>query len=377
MTNKPIRLSHSASTRYSDCARSYKYHYIDNLRQDVQSSALLFGTSIDKAGEHYTLTRNFEESIDLFNRTWQTQNINGTDEDLRFLLNFTYSDKDLDTELLKAEDWHVLSDHFNIEPDQVEDALKETIYNKSSDGYAQLSDTNKGLFNYANWLCLKRKGYLMLKEFKSIVDENVEEVLGTQVKVDLENENGDSVVGFIDFVFKWKGIDKPVIFDLKTAGREYEEDAVTKSPQLSLYVYSVSANYQDTRTCGFIVLNKNINKNKKKKCSVCGNDGSGGRFKTCDAITSTDAKGKDVRCNGEWIETIYPKAKTQILINEVSEVLVSRVVENFDEVNKGIKAEVFPRNFQNCIKYGSIKCSFYEKCHANSDVGLTVKKEDT
>jgi hypothetical protein len=371
-----IRLSHSAVTRYTDCGKSYQYHYIDRLRADVQSSALLFGTAVDKAGEHYALTRNFTETMELFNKTWQTQNINGIDEDLRFLLNFTYSDKDLDTDLLKVEDWKELS-ATSIDDQDIEEALKEVIYNKSSMGYAGLTVEDKSLFNYANWLCLKRKGYLMLKEFKTIVDDNVEEVLGTQVKVDLINENGDSVIGYIDFVFKWKGIDKPVIFDLKTAGREYEDDAVKKSAQLSLYVYSVSANYQDTRTCGFIVLNKNINKNKKKKCSVCANDGSGGRHKTCDAVSGQDAKGKDVRCNGEWIETIYPKAKSQILVAEVSEVLVTRVVENFDEVNKAIKAEVFPRNFANCVKYGSIKCSFYDKCHSNSDVGLVMKPEDT
>jgi hypothetical protein len=330
---------------------------------------------VDKAGEHYALSRNFDETIELFNKTWQTQNINGTDEDLRFLLNFTYSDKDLDTDLLKVEDWHILTEHFNIEPEDTEQRLKEVIYNKSSMGYAQLSNDDKGVFNYANWLCLKRKGFLMLKEFKTVVDENVEEVLGTQVKVDLVNENGDSVIGFIDFVFRWKGIDKPVVFDLKTAGREYDDDAVKKSPQLSLYVFAVSERFENTRHCGFLVLNKNINKNKKKKCSVCANDGTGGRHKTCDAITSTDSKGKDVRCNGEWIETIYPKAKSQILVDTVSEVVVANVVENFDEIQKAIKAEIFPRNWGNCIKYGSIKCSFYEKCHSNSDDGL-VKKED-
>jgi hypothetical protein len=82
-----------------------------------------------------------------------------------------------------------------------------------------------------------------------------------------------------------------------------------------------------------------------------------------------------VRCGGEWIEKIYPKAKSQILVETVSEVLVSRVVENFDEVNRAIKAEVFPRNFANCIKFGSIRCSFYDLCHNNTEVGLT-KKED-
>lgn len=373
----PIRLSHSASTKYSECGKSYEYHYIKKLRSSVQSSALLYGTAIDRASEHYALSKNFTETIDIFNKTWQTQNINGVDEDLRFLLNFTYSDKDLDTDLLKADDWQNLITLTGWDKDNgIEETLKEVIYNKSSVGYANLDMTEKKLFNYANWLCLKRKGYLMLKEFKKIFDENVEEVLGTQVKIDLENENGDSVVGFIDFVFKWKGIDKPVIFDLKTAGREYEEDAVKKSPQLSLYVFSKSADYQDTRNCGFIVLNKNIQKNKKKKCSVCGNDGSGGRHKTCDAITSTDAKGKDVRCNGDWIETIYPVAKSQILVESVSEVLVDRVVENFNEIAKAVKAEVFPRNFGNCIKYGSIKCQFYDLCHNNTEAGL-IRKEDT
>jgi len=372
-----IRLSHSAATRYTDCARSYKFHYIENLRQEVQSSALLFGTSIDKAGEHYALTKDFPATLELFDKTWQTQTINGKEEDLRFLLNFTYSDKDLDTDLLKADDWQTLSEHFSISSDTIEEALKEVIYTKASVGYAYLNNEDKGIFNYANWLCLRRKGILMLKEFKRVFDENVEDVLGTQVKVDLVNENGDSVIGYIDFVFKWKGIDKPVIFDLKTAGREYDDDAVSKSPQLSLYVYAVSEQFDNTRQCGFLVLNKNIQKNKKKKCSVCDNDGSGGRHKTCDAITSTDAKGKDVRCNGEWIETIYPKAKSQVLLETVSEVLVTRVVENFNEINRAIKAEVFPRNFSNCFKFnGAVKCSFYDLCHSNSEVGLIKKEQE-
>jgi hypothetical protein len=364
-----IRLSHSASTKYTDCPKSYQYHYIEKFRAEVQSSALLFGTAIDKSAEHYALTKNFDETIEVFEKTWQTQNINGVDEDLRFLLNFTYSDKDLDTDLLKKDDWNILSEHFHITSDNIEEALKEVIYTKASTGYAYLNNQDKSIFNYANWLCLKRKGKLMLREFKNIFDGNVEQVLGSQVKVDLENESGDSVVGFIDFVVKWKGIDKPIIIDLKTAGREYDEDAVKKSPQLSLYVYAVSEKYEGTRECGFIVLNKNINKNKHKKCKECGHDGTGGRHKTCDNTI------EGVRCNGEWKETIYPKAKSQILISSVSEVLVERVVENFNEVNKAIKAEVFPRNLSNCIKYGSIKCSFYDICHSNSEAGL-IKKED-
>lgn len=365
-----IKLSHSAATKYSDCAKSYEYHYIKKYRAEVQSSALLFGTAIDRAAEHYATTKNFDETVEVFNKTWQTQTVNGKEEDLRFLLNFTYSDKDLDADLLSKEDWELLhSEYGNDKIEDVQEFLKEIIYNKGTVGYANLDPADQKLFNYANWLCLKRKGRLMLKEFKKFFDANVEEVLGCQVKIDLENENGDAVQGFIDFVFKLKGYDKPVIIDLKTAGREYEDDAVKKSPQLSLYVYAASSQFDNTRTCGFVVLNKNIQKNKKKKCGLCGKDGSGQRHKTCDA----EIEGN--RCGGAWVETIYPTAKTQVLIEEVSEVLAQRVIENMDEVNKAIKAEVFPRNFSNCIKYGSIKCPYYSLCHENKMEGVIIKEE--
>ena len=366
-----LKLSHSASTKYQECAKAYEYHYIKRYRQKVQSSPLLFGTAIDKAGEHYALTKDFDATLKVFDDTWLTQNIGGKDEDLRFLLNFTYSDRDLDTDLLKSEDWESMVEDLGLDPDDFEEALKEVVYEKSSVGFKNLTDQQKKIFNYSNWLCLKRKGILMLKEFKRVFDENVEEVLGTQVKVDLENENGDAVVGFADFVFKWKGIEKPIVFDLKTAGREYDEDAVSKSPQLSLYVFSLSHQYSDTRNAGFIVLGKNINKNKTKKCALCSKDGTGQRHKTCDAVVN------GARCNGEWIEKLFPKAKSQVLIETVSEILVERVVENFNEVNKAIKAEIFPRNFSNCIKYnGAIKCAFYDLCHANSMENLECKKED-
>lgn len=362
-----IRLSHSASSRYQECPRSYKYHYIQNYRPVVQSSALLFGTAIDKSAEHYALTKDFHETLKVFADSWQTQNISGVDTDIRFMLNFTYSDRDMDLDLINQDDWSELREHCN---EYADTELEKVRGRKKEVGFKGLTNEEKKLFNFANWLCLKRKGQYMLREFKHVFDKNVEEVLGTQVKVDLENDNGDSVVGFADFVFKWKGIEKPVVFDLKTSGIEYAEDSVTTSPQLSLYVFSLSDKYQDTRNAGYLVLNKNINKNKSKVCAVCSKDGSGQRHKTCDAAIN------GVRCNGEWIETVNPEARSQVIINSVSEVLVDRVVENFNEIAKAVKAEVFPRCFQSCIKYnGTVKCAFYDVCHSNSLEGLEVKEK--
>ena len=369
-----IKLSHSAATKYVDCPKSYQYHYLKKYRSTVQSSALLFGTSIDKAAEHYAQTKNFDEALEVFNSTWQTQEINGKATDLRFLLDFTYSEKDLDTDLLKKEDWEALEKDTKIKSEHeklsTEDALNEVLDNKSELGYKDLSHEDKEIYNYANWLCLKRKGRLMLKEFKRVFDENVEEVLGTQVKIELEDSDKNQVTGFIDLVVRWKGKSKPVILDLKTAGREYDDDAVQKSPQLSLYVFSASSKYENTRECGFIVLNKNINKNKHKKCVKCSHDGTGERFKTCNNVVD------GVRCNGEWKTTIYPKAHSQILIEEINEVLTENVVENFNEVAKGIKAEVFPRNFSNCLKYGSVKCPFHNLCHKGTMDEIVCKEKE-
>ena len=367
-----IRLSHSASSRYQECPRSYKYHYVMNYRPTVQSSALLFGTAIDKSAEHYATTKDFHETIKIFNDTWKEQEISGKLTDLRFLLNFTYSNRDLDLDLLKKEDFDELTGNTGCAD---LDTLERIIHDKGIVGYKELQDEHKLVFNYANWLCLKRKGHFMLKEFKRVFDENVEEVLGTQVKIDLEDENGNSVVGFADFVFKWKGQEKPVVFDLKTSGIEYEEDAVVKSPQLGLYVFSLSEKYENTRAAGFLVLNKNISKNKTKKCKECGKDCTGSRVKTCDAIEQKTANGKDIRCNGEFIETMYPVARSQVLINDINEHFVETVVENFNEVQKAIQAEVFPRCFSNCYKYNNtVRCAFYSICHEGKFEDLEVKE---
>lgn len=359
-----LKLSHSATNRYTDCAQSYKYHYIDGYRAKVQSSALLFGSAIDRAAEHYAISRNFEETIDVFKKTWQIQEINKKSEDLRFLLNFTYSDRDMDLELLKFEDW--------LELEKVDSHPKENIQKvvdkKKKVGYKYLKKEEKVFFNFTNWLCLKHKGLYMLIEFKDIFDKNVEEVLGTQVKIDLENDNDDSVTGFADLVVRWRGIKKPVVIDLKTSSIDYQDDSIKTSAQLSLYVFSLSEKYENTRNAGYIVLNKNIQKNKTKICKKCGYDGSGKQHKTCDNLVD------EKRCHGEWLEVINPKARSQVIIDEISEIMAERTIENFDMVNKSIKAEIFPRNFNSCYRFNNtVRCQFYEICHSK-DYTEVIKK---
>lgn len=360
------RLSHSQANKYLECGKAYEYHYIDKLRPLEQSAALLFGTAIDKSGEHYLINRNVEEALNVFYKLWETQDINGKPTELKLSTKIVYGNNDFDAELLDESDHKLITEVSGNE--NVLQHLENIYTSKEAVGFKYLEEKDKVVLNLSNWLCLRKKGKYMLTAFMKQVDDNVLEVLGTQVKAELENSSGDSVIGYLDFVVRWKGEEEPVIFDLKTSAREYKSDSVVTKPQLPLYVFALKHKFENTNRAGYIVLNKNLNKNRIKTCSKCGFDGTGQRHKTC----SNEIDG--VRCHGSWNETINPSANVQVIIDTVPELIQQRVAENFDVVNKGIKAEVFPRNFESCIKYGTIKCAFYDICHSNNTEGL-IKEE--
>lgn len=373
------RLSHSAVNRYLECPTSYKYHYIDKYRGSVQSSALLYGTAIDKATESYAQKRDFKTAFEVFDKYWKQQEVNGTYTTLYNNTEMVYGNNDLDIDLLSESGNKLIAETYSLA--NVLETVNHIVETKEQIGFKKLTDGDKLILNHVNWLCMEKKGYLMLGKFIEWFDENVEEVLGTQDKIDLVSGD-DSVIGYADLVVKLKGYDKPVILDIKTAGRAYDYDAVTKSPQLALYVYSLKHKYDNTNTAGFVVLHKNILKTKTKICKTCGNDGSGASHKKCakETVVGIIEKGKNKgqdkleRCNGEWNITIEFDVGMQVLVNEISDLLQENVLENYDHVDRGIKAEVFPRNYGSCIKYGTIRCDFYDICHAG-DYSKVCKKD--
>jgi hypothetical protein len=356
------RLSHSSLNRYLSCPKSYELHYLKRLRPTKQSAALLFGSAIDKASEVYASTRDILTATFAFNKTWLNQKINDVETDLRTCTDIVYSNSDIDTELLSSFHW----DAMEIDRKVFELAVSK----KDSDGFDNLSKGEKLIINRVAWECMSFKGMLMITKFAEIFDENVEEVLGSQVPIDLTNEEGDAVTGFADFVFKWKGREQPIVFDLKTSGIRYEDDSVLTSPQLTLYVHGLREKFNNTNTAGYLVLHKRVIKNKTKVCKVCNYNGTGKNFKTC----NNDVNGS--RCGGEWNEVLRPEIGYQVIIDDIPSILEERVLENFTEVNHGIKSQVFPRNFSSCIKYnGTVTCEFYNLCHHKDGKGLCEKTQ--
>lgn len=360
-TMKTNRLSHSSTSKFQDCPKAFDFHYNHNLRGVNQSAALLFGSAIDASTGALLEGKTLEEAKEVFLENWLEAKVNGVLTKLPEFTKIVYANTDFDVDLLTSEDMDKLKLHRKVT--DAHEALLEVKKSKDYFSWDGLEEDDKRFWNLANWLSLRRKGYLMLDAFQSKVMPMIEEVLGVQVKVELKNEDGDSVIGYADLVARMKGCAKPVVLDVKTSAREYDKDSVLVSPQLTLYVHDLSEKYEDTRHAGFIVLHKNVKKNKTKKCATCGSDGTGKKHRSC----PEEVDGK--RCDGEWENTVDPEVYVQVLIDEIPTQTENIVIENIDYINQAIKNGIFTRNLTSCIKpYG--KCVFYNLCYRNSSEGL-------
>lgn len=368
------KLSHSQATKYMNCGQAYKFHYIDRIRPTTSHAALMFGTALDRAtgvllqpGDE---KRAPEEIFDYF---WRFQEVNGEQRYLTTLETLVYAKTDWDEELLTDEDF--------VKTGTTKEEILALVKKRNTEGFDTLRPEDKQQVNHAFWLCLKAKGHLMIDAFRRKVMPRLKTVLDTQKSIKLENEEGDSVIGYIDLIADVEG-HGIVVLDVKTSARAYdEENSVIFSPQLSLYVHAVYEEYQ-TRKAGFIVLNKAVIKNRKKICKVCGYNGSGGRAKTCDQETLQIIESKKgpvekmTRCNGEWDETIDPDIYVQFLVEEIPLATEELVIDNISDINEAIKKGIYTKNLANCTQNYGRPCDYINLCYKNDMHGLEkiVKK---
>jgi hypothetical protein len=376
--SKINRLSHSAVGKFQTCAKAYQFHYIDKIRSTVTHSALPFGSAVDAAvgalledhknGNVDELGQSYEG---IFIKNWREGKIGNSVVSLFDNPDLVYAAADLDTKLFNDKDWlQILTAGQNVYlglnafKGVTSEAITETydmiLSEKESKGWDNVPVNARKFYNYVNWLCLAKKGVLMLETYRKEVLPKIKKVLAIQKEIKIENDVGDSIIGFIDLVAEWED-GKVYIIDNKTAARDYEWDAVSKSTQLALYVHAVENEYA-TRNAGFIVLGKGIDKQSSKSCASCGFDMTGSRAKTC---TNEDS-GK--RCGGSITEVVNPKATVQILLGEIPAKVDELVLENMMDVNAAIKTGIFPRNLSACQK--PFLCPYFSKCWHGSDKGL-------
>lgn len=356
-----IRLSHSARGKYDHCPMMYKLHYVDKIRPLGSTSALLFGSAIDKACENYMLEKNSYKATELFRQTWRDLQDGFIEEDGTTTA-IEYHNNDFDHELLLQSDNELILDGASFV--SVKD-LVEVL----RDPELITSHEDKSRLRYANWVSMYRKGIMLVKKFIEWADENVELVLEAQTEIELEDEEGNQVTGKADFVIKLYGYDNPVLVDLKTSARYYERGSVKESEQLALYyLYFKNTKYPTMERAAFLVLNKMIKKNRTKTCKRCGTVTTG-REKTC-AVGA----GKS-RCHGEFDEVIDPQVNLQYIHDEISQEFIDATIEKFNLAKTAIASGEFEKNLAGCDRYYGRECVYKQFCLTGCMTGL-YKKED-
>ena len=381
MSNK---LSHSSLTVYQSCPKKYYYHYKEKYRAKETSAALLWGSAIDAALNHLLLDLSKkrvdylgQEYIITLTNSWRKGFINKQQVDLQDNEDIVYAASDFDGELISYADLAATHAKMGLggvyegvgvvrTPEDCLELVEAIRKRKEAKGWSGLESVERKFYNYMHWLSMHAKGIILIKAYIEQIVPKIKKVLSGQKEINLVNEDGDAITGFIDAVLEWED-GRTVVFDHKTAAREYEWDAVLKSPQLALYVHAVESEF-NTRNAGYIVLRKQIDKQKTKKCQVCGHDGTGSRAKTCD--NKVDGK----RCGGVWLEKVNPKGRIDVLINEIPKRTEEIVLDNFVDINAQIKTGIFPRNLSACSN--PFPCPFQKLCWQNKTEGLIKLEED-
>jgi len=374
------KLSHSALNKYLTCPKMFNLHYNKRLRGKTTSGALLVGSAIDKAINkmledkvHYY--ENINEVLEVFDKEFNFGFINGKYTALAKSENIVYAKRDFDIDLLESEDEDKLKDFWQEkhgpEVFNLENQHKSLLEKKETYGFENLSLEQKQLYNYMNWLSMRRKSHLMLKAYQKKVLPKIKQVLAVQKHILLTGKTGDDIECYIDLIVEWED-GKRYVIDNKTSYMQYEQDSPSKSPQLILYNYVANKEGFELDGAGFIVMYKMIDKNKIKTCSKCKHDGTGGRHKTCDQTYSETAPFK--RCNGEWIETINPECKVEVILNPISTEAKNLIIETYIAANEGIKNKHFGPNPNACYQFGN-PCVYFDHCWKNKSDDLIQMEE--
>ena len=329
-----LYLSNSQINTYEDCQKKWFHDKQLRLRPNYKGTALLFGSAIDGAVETMLLKPD-EDYETVFMEYLHNFDVNGKAKRIpEDLLDVRFFASDLDARLI-VDDY---LDRFNA---TCETLGFEPIDDKAHIEYCKqqrrlktpLNDDEQTLYNTLGILSLEHKGKLMLPVIKKWIDENVTKVISVQKKIQIENDNGDAFIGYLDFIVELKD-GRTVLIDLKTSSdpkKYYPEDSASESRQLGIY-----SQEQQIYDVAYLVVDKVI-------------------------------RVREPRVRLHFVEGTI----TEEHLDDVFEDIESYTEEIKEKLEYGIGA--FDKNLDSCSKYGS--CEYRDFCKNGSLVGLEYVKK--
>lgn len=323
---KKLYLSNSQVDTYLTCQRRWYLYKVLKLRPAFKASPLYFGSNLDATIEAYLLDKSldwreyYKEYITKFE-------VNSKDKTIpKDILDLRFGAGDCDDKLIDQDSLDAYCDSQDIEN---VDAKEFLLYCKGLRKKKQaLDETEQKIFNYCAFLTLREKGLLLLEKLIEWLDENVVELVAAQKKIEIENENGDKFIGYLDFIVKLKD-GRTVLIDLKTSSNPnlyYPEDSASKSRQLG--IYSQEESIPDV---AYLIADKKI-------------------------------RIREPRVRLKVVEGIITDEHLDDIFFEIEEV-TSEIKEKLPE---GIGA--FEKNLDSCMNFGG--CTYRGYCKHNSKKGL-------
>lgn len=343
MSDQPRRkASKSACAKYLQCPAGYDYHYNKNIRPIKTGSPLVFGNGIDQ-GLNCILNK-AGDPMEALHAEFNKFPI-GT---------VIPNHADYDAELLSESEKEVLLQglrQYGYQGDDV-DGLASTLLARIKED-EELSENQSKAIDYICRVSLEKKAELMFAAYTTKVLPSISKVYNVQKR---------SGPGILDATVEWDGVGR-VIVDHKTSSKSYANDSCDYSLELALY-----AGEEKVDRVAYVVLMKNIKKNRIKICSVCGFRGMGSHT-TCNNEVAKK------RCGGEWNVTILPECDIQVVHGEITPRAIEVASEVQTQIQRAVDEKVFFCNFAQCNSQFGKQC-IYKNLHWKGDMtGLEVKSK--
>ena len=342
-----MKLSYSKIDTYLTCPKMYKLKYIDKWDGTAYSSALWYGTAVGRVFAAMTLhlkdelTTKEEKSdfgrdpYELFDELITTSELNGEKINIKTSPAVRYFKGDFDARVLKDEDYDEI-DGYRKSKDLPDDWDFDYLWSRVESREITLNELL--YLNLVFWISVRRKGHLMIDEFKLSILPKIKKVYETEGAISIKNQVGDEITGLLDMLCDYEFDDgiKRVIIDFKTSSTRYPKKKLSESAQLGLYDYD-----RDIGTVGYIVAVKALKEPKK----------------------------------GERKGELY--IDIQELFGQTSEENTFRVLHDADQVLQKIKDEEFPmtNNRGTCDRHFGKQCIYKGVCYNDDYTGLVKRGE--
>lgn len=169
-----------------------------------------------------------------------------------------------------------------------------------------------------NWVSLRRKGLLFLEQYEKQIIPQIKKIIAVQKYIKLPNSLGDSFVGLVDFICEWED-GRVYLVDNKTTSVTYKQDSVATSGQLATYFEAVKGDIH-VDSCMYITIDKVVRKKKE------------------------------------------PKVNISVIKGEISDELIEKTFQEYDETLYGIKMGNFPCSGCKDAVFG---CDYRRYCESN------------